>query len=554
MKSTVDPRLNFGFTQDKIDSVKVHWPYDEMTTLKNVLPNQMIQIRMDEAQMVKDSRDATAQFSFKEITKASGLNFEHQENDFVDFDRDRLLYHMLSAEGPAMCTGDLNGDGSTDIYVGGASEQKGTIFWGNPKNQFKRDRRNDFQDDAISEDVDCACFDADNDGDLDLYVASGGNEFPNSSSALIDRLYLNDGSGRFIKSDQILPSFQFANTSTVSPSDIDHDGDMDLFVGVRAQPFLIGVPTDSYLLMNDGNGKFTDDKKNRAPGLQKIGMVTDAVWSDIDGDNDEDLVVVGEWMNIKAFRNDNGILKDIGSTIGLDSTSGWWNSIEAVDIDADGDEDYILGNHGLNSRFKASRNEPVSMYVNDFDQNGTAEAIICRHFGDVSYPLCLKHDLIAQLPQLKKKYVQYEAFKDETIEDIFTEDQLTNAVVSNAYVLESSILLNNGADGMQLVSLPLEAQLSPQYSSITSDFDDDGILDIVLGGNFYYAKPEVGRYDASYGVYLKGRKNGGFEFLPNKQTGLFIEDQVRNMNLIENDGEKILVIARNNSSMKVFKS
>ncbi len=553
-ESSVDPRLNFGVSDHSvIDSVTVTWPNGLTSVLTDVAVNQTITMEMEVGENIPSSEITDNQKRlFSDITDQSGLNFVHKENDFVDFDRDRLLYHMLSAEGPAMCSGDLNGDGYTDIYVGGASEQQGAIFWGNPKGVFEKARMNVFANEALSEDVDCTCFDADGDGDLDLYVASGGNEFPNSSSALIDRLYINNGSGSFTKSNQILPSFQFTNSSVVSPNDVDNDGDVDLFIGVRAQPFLVGVPADSYLLLNDGSGVYTDAKSSNAPGLEKIGMVTDATWSDIDGDDDQDLIVIGEWMDIKVFQNTDGNLKEIGSQLGLDSTSGWWNSIEVADIDQDGDEDFILGNHGLNSRFKASKKAPVTMYVNDFDQNGSAEAIICRHFGEVSYPLCLKHDLIAQIPQLKKKYVQYEAFKDETINDIFDQEQIASSVISRVYNLESSILLNEGEKGLHLIPLPEEAQLSPVFASVTEDFDNDGIVDLLLGGNFYYTKPEVGRYDASYGVYLKGKGNGEFEFVPNKETGLTIEDQVREMLLSTIDNKKLLVVARNDSSMKVF--
>ena len=551
-QSSVDPRINIGLNRKSIDSLIVFWPNGDHSKLDNVSVNQSLVVDYNKTDRLYSNAQLRNDTYLFEAKKGVLSNYIHIENEFVDFDRDRLLYHMLSVEGPALCKGDFNKDGLEDIYVGGAKDQDGAMFFQKSNGSFTRTNETTFSQDKLSEDVDCSCFDADNDGDLDLYVASGGNEFPSSSSALIDRLYFNDGKGSFSKSKQILPTFQFENTSVVTPSDYDNDGDLDLFVGTRAKPFLLGVPVDGYLLENDGSGHYDNVTTSDASVLKKLGMITDATWADIDRDGSEDLVVVGEWMGIKIFKNNNGSLRDISSEVGLDSTNGWWNTIAKADIDNDGDIDFIIGNHGLNSRFKASLEKPVTMYVNDFDQNGSAEPIVCTYIGDKSYPLALKHDLVMQLPMLKKKYVAYESYKDQSIEDIFGPELIEKSVTSEVYMLQSVVLINEGGS-FDIKVLPRQAQLSPVYGIEIQDFDSDGHLDVVLGGNFYNAKPEVGRYDASYGTFLKGDGAGDFSYITNESVGLSIDGQVRGLTTIKSKQENLLLIARNNESLLTLK-
>lgn len=551
-QSSVDPRINIGLNRKSIDSLIVFWPNGDHSKLDNVSVNQSLVVDYNKTDRLYSNAQLRNDTYLFEAKKGVLSNYAHIENEFVDFDRDRLLYHMLSVEGPALCKGDFNKDGLEDIYVGGAKDQDGAMFFQKSNGSFTRTNETTFSQDKLSEDVDCSCFDADNDGDLDLYVASGGNEFPSSSSALIDRLYFNDGKGSFSKSKQILPTFQFENTSVVTPSDYDNDGDLDLFVGTRAKPFLLGVPVDGYLLENDGSGHYDNVTTSDASVLKKLGMITDATWADIDRDGSEDLVVVGEWMGIKIFKNNNGSLRDISSEVGLDSTNGWWNTIAKADIDNDGDIDFIIGNHGLNSRFKASLEKPVTMYVNDFDQNGSAEPIVCTYIGDKSYPLALKHDLVMQLPMLKKKYVAYESYKDQSIEDIFGPELIEKSVTSEVYMLQSVVLINEGGS-FDIKVLPRQAQLSPVYGIEIQDFDSDGHLDVVLGGNFYNAKPEVGRYDASYGTFLKGDGAGDFSYITNESVGLSIDGQVRGLTTIKSKQENLLLIARNNESLLTLK-
>ena len=282
-------------------------------------------------------------------------------------------------------------------------------------------------------------------------------------------------------------------------------------------------------------------------------MITDASWEDIDGDHDPDLIVVGEYTPIKVFLNESGKLKEHTAESGLSNTEGWWNKIQAGDLDQDGDIDFVVGNHGLNSRFRASIDKPVCMYVNDFDQNGTIEQIICNYYGDQSYPMVLRHDLVSQIPSLKKKYLKYESYKDQTITDIFTPEQMKDAVKLDVHQLKTSVLINDGSGKFTVGALPIEAQAAPMYGITITDLDGDGQQDILLGGNLYRTKPEVGRYDASYGVYLSGDGKGNFTVVSAKESGIKIDGEVRDILTMKTTKGDLLLISRNNNSLVVFK-
>ena len=567
-ESTVDSRLNFGLGKtNKIDSVVVQWNDGRKQVIRDAKPNQTIIVKQSEAvssQLSVGSTALTTHHSplttttqltthlFQESTENYGIDFVHKENDFVDFDRDKLIFQMLSTEGPRMCKGDVNGDGLEDLYICGAKDQPGALYLQTAGGRFKRSNEKLFEKDKGSEDTDCIFFDADGDGDQDLFVCSGGNEFSPNSTDLISRLYINDGKGKFTKSPQILPSATiFEASSCVSAADYDGDGDQDLFVGVRVKPFEYGYPCKGYILQNNGKGIFTDVTEKVCPSLQQAGMITDGKWFDYDRDGKPDLVIAGEYMPVRIFHNEHGQLKEITVAAGLENSNGWWNRLEIADVNGDGYPDIIAGNHGLNSRFRASERKPVSMYVSDFDDNGSVEQVICCYNGDSSYPMALRHDLVSVLPYLKKKYLKYESYKNQTIEDIFSKDQLSKATKLEAYEMRSSVFINNRNGTFTKKVLPTEAQLSPVYGIAVKDYDGDGKADILLGGNLYQSKPEVGIYDASYGLLLKGDGKGAFTAVKAQQSGINIKGAVRDMIELKAGKKKIIIVALNNEAVKI---
>ena len=551
-QSSIDPRPNFGLGEVmEVDSLLVKWPDGKETFRTEIVTNQILELsHLEDAKSIKHNKaESKEQQLFSSPLEQYSDLYTHKENKFVDFDRDPLTNFMVSTQGPKACVGDVNGDGLDDFYVGGAKNFAGALYIQNTKGNYSMSNTALFGEDRGAEDVDNIFFDADQDGDLDLYVASGGNEFSNTSVALLDRLYFNDGQGNFVKSPQNLPSGKFESTSCVKASDYDGDGDLDLFVGIRMVPTVYGIPSNGYLLENDGKGKFTNVTAEKAPGLLNLGMYTDAIWNDLDGDGDQDLITVGEWMPIHVFANDNGKLVDRTEEAGLGGSNGWWNTIKAGDFDNDGDMDFVVGNHGENSRLRAAEDQPISMYLNDFDSNGTAEQIICAYNNNASYPICLKHDLVNQMPHLKKKYLKYENYKFQAIEDIFTEEELKGSVKLEAYNLKSSLLINHGNGSFELKPLPGEVQTSPIYAIAVKDFDSDGFLDIIAGGNLHGVKPELGRYDASFGSFLKGTAEG-FVPLSASQSGFWIEGQIRDLQLIN---EENLMVLKNNAPLNILK-
>jgi len=555
-ESTVDSRLNFGLGKtSQIDSIEVQWPDGREQVIKNAKPNQTITIKQSEAVQLStiNNQLLTINTLFKASSDNYGINFIHKENDYSDFDRDKLIFQMLSTQGPRMAKGDINKDGREDFYICGAKDQPGALYMQTASGAFKRTNEKLFAADSASEDTDALFFDADGDGDQDLYVCSGGNEFSPNSTALIDRLYINDSKGNYKKSPQVLPSYIFESSSCVTAADYDGDGDMDLFVGVRLTPFRYGYPCKGYILNNNSKGIFTDVTEQVAPELKTAGMVTDAKWFDYDKDGKEDLVIAGEYMPIKIFHNEgSGKLKEVTGAAGLSKSNGWWNRIEIADVNNDGYPDIIAANHGLNSRFKASLAKPVSMYVSDFDDNGSIEQVVTCYNGDSSYPMALRHDLVNVLPYLKKKYLKYENYKKQTIEDIFSKEQLSKAIKLDAYEMRSSVIINNKNGTFTLRPLPAEAQLSQMYGIAIDDFDKDGKQDIIMGGNFYQSKPEVGIYDASYGVFLKGDGKGNFITVKEQQSGILVKGQVRDITEIKSGKKKLLVFALNNEAPKIF--
>lgn len=553
-QSTVDNIVHFGLGEiSSIDSLIVDWYYGKRSVLTNISVNQTVVISESEAQKPEHKEEQKNNKSiFKNVSEIIDLDYLHVENTYVDFDRDRLLYHMRSTEGPKLDIGDVNNDGLMDFYIGGAKNSAGKLFLNIGQNKYKSSNADLFEKDKQSEDSQVVFFDADNDGDLDLYVSSGGVEYSSSSYALFDRLYINDGFGEYARSSQLLPTSNPESTSVVIPNDFDKDGDIDLFVGIRLKPGSIGVPQNGYILENNGKGEYKDVTLELAPEMIELGMITDAKWADFDNDDDYDLIIVGEWMGIKLFENDNSNFTEISKDVGLKNTSGWWNRIVSSDIDNDGDIDFIVGNHGLNSRFKASVEAPISCYVNDFDNNGSIEQIVCNYNEGKSYPLVLRHDLIKQLPHLKKKYVYYTNYKGQTIEDIFTSEELKNSIVHEVTMLESILLINNGDASFKIKPLPTESQFAPIYAISASDFDKDGVIDLVLGGNLYNVKPEIGSYDASYGQFLKGTGNGDFTVYSMGESGLFLDGEIRDFKIFSHKQNDLLLVSKNNSTVDFY--
>lgn len=558
-QSSVDDVLTFGFQGEGVaDSVIIYWPGGGKQTFTQVPLNQTLYVEEEptgadifRADVAFTKKTA---FQFSNFTRQLPDDLRHRENAFSDFDRNAMLFHMLSTQGPKLAVGDIDGNGREDVFLCGAKGFPGQLFLQNASGQLDLKVSEALFQDARCEDVDALFFDADQDGDLDLYVVSGGNEYVPSSSALADRLYLNDGKANFTRSEQLLPTTRFESTSCLAAHDYDQDGDQDLFVGVRLKDRMIGVPQNGYLLQNDGKGQFSDISESMAPGLQNIGLITDACWTDFTGDGWTDLVVVGEWMQIELFENQKGHLKRVTESSGLSDHFGWWNTVTAADLDQDGDMDLVLGNHGLNSRFKAGPATPVSCYVNDFDQNGTIEQVICTYNGEHAYPLPLRHDLTSQVPSLKKKFLKYEDYKLKQINDIFSEEQLANSLLHKANYLESAVALNRGGGRFEIQALPVEAQVAPVYAIHIDDFNADGIPDLLLAGNLFEVKPEVGPYDASYGTCLLGIGDGTFEPVPNASAQLFLQGQVRDIQPLLLGKEEILLIGTNDQKVQALQN
>ncbi len=549
-QSSVDPVMHLGLgpSVPMLDSLVVSWPSGRVSRMLATTTRQRLVVKEDAPLQGPATAPSPEPWMTPISPQSLGLAWQHKENVHSDFLQQPLLFHMRSTEGPAFCVGDANGDRQHDLYLGGAKGQAGTLWLQTAEGRFESPHMPALEQDSTSEDTDCLWFDSDGDGDEDLYVASGGSELPASSSALMDRLYDNDGTGLLSRrtSYQISGRHGFESTGAVAATDIDGDGDVDLFVGARLQPFAYGVPVDGHLLINDGSGTFREMTDERAPQLRELGMITDAAWGDMDSDGDADLVVVGEWMPLTVLFNENGILA--ARPTGVEASRGWWQSVHVTDLDRDGDLDVVAGNHGLNSRFRAGPDAPVQMWTADFDRNGRVEQIISVNKDGIAYPMALRHDLVEQIPSLLLKYPTYESFAGASIQDIFTPAQLQAATHLQAMELRSLALINDGAGQFTVTVLPMEAQLTPIYAAMALDISGDGGTEILLGGNLYEAKPEVGRYDGSYGTVL-GRD---WVAVPWAQTGFWVDGAVRAILPVSVQGRQLIVVALNNDSLSVF--
>jgi hypothetical protein len=544
-QSSMDNRPNFGFKEKDSLTLTINWPSGKRTQLQNIEVNKTIILFEKDAQLVVKNEPIVTQNIFTK--NKNTIQFIHKENNYIDFNVDRLLPFMRSAEGPKMAVADVNNDGTEDLFIGGSKNNIASLFI-QKNSTFIKKETTAFNNQRAAEDAESVFFDADNDGDLDLYVCSGGVETSKYSANYLDKLYLNDGTGNFTLSNQKLPTTaQYHSSSSVVVADIDNDNDLDLFVGERAIPNRYGAPGSGFLLINDGTGKFTEQSANLAPEFKNLGMITDAIFIDITKNGYKDLVVVGDFMGVAVFENQQGKFKRTEKNT-LSNLKGWWNTIEKSDLDNDGDFDLILGNHGLNSRFKATPKNPIKLYVNDFDKNGFLDPILSfTGIDGKEYPYALRHNLVDQLKYLSKKFPDYESFKVATIQDIFTPQQLQESKILEANTLASVILFNEGAFNFSVQKLPLETQFSPIYAIATSDFDNDGDQDILLGGNLDGVKPEFGRYDASFGNYLENTGNRVFKF-HQQGKGLKVNGQIRDLKVLKNK----VFITKNNDSLEVY--
>ena len=543
-QSSVEPVLSFGLGMDTVVSrIEIRWPDGGWQSLGPVRADQLLVIDQDtRAQPAPTVQDVPPFF----VESAQRPEFTHTENEFSDFDRQPLVPSLLSTQGPRFAQGDINGDGLEDLFIGGAKGQAGALLLQNRAGEFVTTTQPDLAADAASEDLGAVLFDADGDGDLDLYVVSGGSDFDENDPVLQDRLYLNDGRGRFTKATNHLPPM-LSSGSCVAVADMDGDGDLDLFVGGRVVPGKYPRAPQSYLLENDGAGKFSDVTPARAPGLQHIGMVSAAVWAQLDEDALPDLLLVGEWMPITLWYSGSGALREIPES------TGWWNTVAAADIDRDGDMDFLIGNLGLNAQIRVSPQEPARMYTRDFDNNGTADPIMTYFLGGASYPMPSRDDLLKQLPHLKGKYVKYEDYASQRIEDVFSAAELAGADLLEAVQFSSIYLENTGKGQFAVHRLPVEAQVAPVYAIALEDVNQDGHLDAVLAGNLSGTRVKFGRYDANYGVLLLGDGKGHFRAMSQMESGLRIRGDVRDVAVFrQSDGRQRWLFARNNQAPEAY--
>lgn len=542
-ESSIEPQLLFGLgSADKIEKLTVIWPDKKYEEIFDIKSNQQISLEYKNAQgeftfpksMNKPWFKETTSYIFNEPAK-------HTENPYNDFNTETLLNQMLSTEGPRLISGDANNDGLEDILLLGAKDDPDKLFLQRKDGTFSKQKGSVFEKDKNFESTCGSFLDYDMDGDLDLLIGAGGNQVDVEQINFIVRLYINDGKGNFKVDPNNIPPC-IGNFSTLEVSDFDQDGDPDFFLGARAVPGNYGLVPQSYLFRND-KGTW----KNVTPQtLANIGMVTDAVWEDLDQDGDADLVVVGDWMSIRTFLNNNGILSEGES---IPNSTGWWQRIVASDLDNDGDVDFILGNWGNNSKFQTSADQPITMRVNDFDGNGKSEFIINWKAPAETelYPFATKMEMTSQMPSLKQKNLKFDKFARMKADDFILPQSTENTLEYKAENLSSGILWNNGGS-FSFQALGLEAQVAPVFAIVAEDFDKDGIKDIWLGGNFYGLKPQLGRHDASRGVLLKGDKDRKYSYLSPYESGVIVNGQVRDALWLNND----LILSRNNETVKVF--
>ena len=548
--SSSDPVLLFGLGENqKVDRLVVQWPGGKVTELKNIDADQRLELNQSEGEVKPANIYHINPPLFANVIQQAAIDYVHIENKFDDYKDEVLIPHRMSTLGPASAKADVNGDGLEDLFLGGAAGFSAGLFIQQEDNSFKKAAKQPWIADKASEDIHALFFDADQDGDQDLYITSGGNEFPLGSPKLQDRLYINQGNGQFAKSSKI-PVIRTSG-GVAAAGDLDGDGDLDLFIGGRQVPGKYGHPAQSYILRND-NGQFEDISDQFNINLEKMGMVSDAKWADIDGDKDLDLVIAGEWMPITVYTNNNGKLHNNTALSGLDNTNGWWNRLVLADMDKDGDLDIIAGNLGLNIKFKASQEKPFVAYIKDFDENGTNDTYLAYY--DASghiFPVRGRQCSSEQLPYIIEEFENYDKFAKATVEEVLG-DRIEGAIKHEAVQFKSLYLENDGKGVFSQHTLPSIAQSFPVFGIIPKDLNNDGVLDLILAGNYYEREVETTRSDAGIGLILLGDGKGGFKPMPAYETGIAAYLDVRNILLLNNKSKPLLVVVNNNEGVQVY--
>lgn len=549
--SSQEPIMHFGLGKnEKIDSLRVIWPRGAEQPITNVAANQTLELAFTNAVKQAHLTKTKKQTLFTDSKENFGIDFKHFEAPYNDFSKEVLLPHKYSQLGPGLSIGDINNDGKDDFYICGATGQAGKLYLQTTDGSFKA-KKGPWSQNLDSEEVAATLFDVNNDGLKDLYVVNGGNEFINGDPRLSDKLYLNKGNDGFTDVSHTLPNTSFSGAA-VKEFDYDNDGDMDVFVGGRLIPQQYPLPASSHLFENR-NGTFIDVTKQIAPELLNLGLVTDAEWMDYDKDGTTDLILVGEWLPITIFKQQNGrFVKLTGSNLGFQNTEGWWYSIETADFDQDGDMDIVAGNLGLNYKYRASNDSPFKVYSSDFDKNGKMDILLGYEDENKTYPLRGKECSSQQMPYLAKKYKSYQDFSVATLENMVGKKKLDESLQLNAKTFATTYFENNGNGTFAPRILPRITQFSSVNDIVIDDFNLDGNLDMVLGGNLYVSEVETPRNDASYGVFLSGDGNGNFAAYAPYESGLYIKGDTKQLEEIEINGKKMILVAINNKPPKLI--